>query len=91
MLKDRIKGKIYKDMIPTVIIRKSRGRLDINKIIKARLTKIWTRRLDQPSVKSMYALFPTLNKNNKYTKGGYSLSKNGVPLNNKRINPLKNT
>jgi len=89
MLKNRIKGKIYEDLVPTVIIRKSRRRININKIVEARLTKMWKRELDLPIMKNNQATISTLNKNYKYSKGGYALAKNGVPLNNNGINALK--
>jgi len=83
MLKNRIPHKEYKELTPTIILRKSRGRTDVNKIIASRLATIKARKAEQPALNSTFA-----SSGYGMTKGGFARDRNGKPRRRSGANPL---
>ena len=78
MLRNRIETIDYKELTPTVILRKSKGRINVMAIVANRLLTIRKRKANQPGVKTAYTASPNLGYG--FNKGGYALNRNGVPI-----------
>lgn len=87
MLRNRIETIDYKELTPTVIFRKSRNRVNVMAIVANRLGAIKKRskgiNIAHPNE---YAHLKTYK--NRYTKGGFAVNRNGMPININGKNPL---
>ena len=80
--------KNEEQVVPNVLLRKSKGRINVQKVVNTRLNLIAKRKEEQPLLISTLP-YPTANKNHKFSKGGYPLNKNSMPLNENNTNALK--
>lgn len=87
MLRNRLPHVEYKELTPTVIIRRSRGRINVMAIVANRLLTIKKRKANQPSIKQTYNAGSNIGYG--FNKGGYPLNRNGVPINSNGRNPLE--
>ncbi len=79
MLKNKLPNREYKELTPEVIIRKSHSRINVMAIVANRLLAIKKR------AKGITIQYPNegahlITKRHRYTKGGYALNLNGMPI-----------
>jgi hypothetical protein len=85
MLRNRL-PHVDKELTPTLIIRRSRGRINVMTIVANRLLTIRKRKANQPNIKQTYGAGSNIGYG--FNKGGYPLNRNGVPIDSKGRNAL---